>query len=370
MSNRLFQVSNFQEEKGFTMAEVLVATVVMVIFVVGALTLYINSHKTSVDQQQLAQMQHDARSAMFFISRDVRSTGVGLPIEFAGYFLEGVDNEDQGGDVRPDRLKILGNIEEPLNLPISNYQGASATISIDDYSFEKYPYNADAGKDNFYSGKIVMVLPDPSSGCLNAEIREITQVRHSAGGTEEGFNFAPGLAPGINPPQGLLGTCPESDDYDGGIITFINVKEYWLDVTGNYPGLNAGEDGYIGNGEGGILYLTENGIHYPLARNIENLQFQYNGDWNDDGTLDGFTDWQSTWTLTDIAKIRQVRIWVLGRTENRFISVTGQTNNMFYNRPTIANSPSAFTNDNRRRFLLETTVNIRNLSLDIYNQQS
>ena len=30
------------------------------------------------------------------------------------------------------------------------------------------------------------------------------------------------------------------------MVCFINVKEYWLDVTGNYVGLTAGVNGYIG----------------------------------------------------------------------------------------------------------------------------
>ncbi|MFQ6084057.1 MAG: Tfp pilus assembly protein FimT/FimU, partial [Candidatus Aminicenantia bacterium] len=57
--------------RGFTLAELVVATAVMVIFVVGALTLYVRSNKLAVDQQQLAQTQHDVRSSMFLISRDV-----------------------------------------------------------------------------------------------------------------------------------------------------------------------------------------------------------------------------------------------------------------------------------------------------------
>jgi len=359
------------KEKGFTLIEILVATAILVIFIVGALGLYIKSHKISIDQQQLAQMQHDVRSAMFFIARDVRSAGVGLPIEFAGYFLEGVDNESQGGDVRPDRLKIMANLEDPLNLKITDYGagqgGGAANVPLEDFSFEKYPY-----PDDYYIGKIVLILTNTQSGCpLGGEVRQVTHVTHNPSGTNERLNFSPGLAPGINPPGGLNPEGIDNNCFDGGTVVFINVKEYWLDVTGHYPGLTPGQNGYIGNGEGGILYLTENGVHYPLARNIENLQFQYNGDWNDDGILDGFTDWQPSWSVEDVAKIRQVRIWILGKTERAFTGVSGtppQGMPLLYQRPPIANSPGSQTVDRHRRFLLETTVNIRNLSLEIYNQ--
>ncbi len=113
--------------------------------------------------------------------------------------------------------------------------------------------------------------------------------------------MSPGLAPGINPPQNLAGTCPSSNDYDGGLVTFCDAKTYWLDVTGNYPGLTPGRDGYIGNGERNILYLyaynEQQGkmMHHPLAQNVENLQFEYNGDIDEDGILDGWKPWNEAW---------------------------------------------------------------------------
>lgn len=358
---------------GFTLIELLIGMSIMLIVIVGALQLYMRSNKITVDQQQFAELQHDVRSSMFFISRDLRMAGAGLPIEFAVNFLEGQDNEDQGDDeVTPDRLKIMGNIEDPLNLKISQYQGSAATISVEDMSFEKYPYNSEAGQDNYYTQiGIVLVLPNPDSGCRGGEVRQITQVRHSAGGTNEGFNFAPGLAEDINPPGGLAGTCPSSDDYDGGMITFINVKEYWLDVDGSYSDLTAGENGYIGGGEGGILYMTQNGYHYPLAQNIENLQFEYNGDLDDNGILDGFTFWDPNWTGDPdlVGRIRQIRILILGRTPERFVSVSGTPpdNLALYRRPALTAGDSTGQDDLHRRFLLESTASIRNVSLSLYN---
>jgi prepilin-type N-terminal cleavage/methylation domain-containing protein len=355
------------KKRGFTLVELLVGSTILLVVVLATLSLYRTSNKIAVDQQQYAELQHGVRSGMYFISRDARMAGVGLPIEFYGYALEGVDNENQGAVVEPDRLMVMGNFEDPLVLGLSDYDGSAANLTVDDFSFEQYPY-----PDEYYENKIVLILPNPSSGCMAGQIREVTHVTHSAGGTNEKFNFSPGLAPGINPPGGLSGTCGGgSDDYDGGSVTFVNVNEYWLDITGNYPGLTAGTDGYIGNGEGNVLYVTMNGFHYPIAQDVENLQFQYNGDLDDDGLLDGFIDWQSTWTgdITMVSRIRQVRIWVLGRTQNPFVSVGANppANVHLYRRPMIANSPGASDDDKHKRFLLESTSNIRNLSLNIYN---
>jgi prepilin-type N-terminal cleavage/methylation domain-containing protein len=350
---------------GFTMIELLVGSAIMLVAVLGALFIYARSNKVSVEQQMVTDVQNDVRSSMFFVTRDLRMAGAGLPEEFAGYFIEGQDNEDQGGgEVAPDRVRLMGNIEDPLNLPIKDYQGSSVVLDIEDFSFEQYAY-----LDSYYDNKYVLVLPNPDSGCRAGQVRVVTHVTHNTGGANERFNFSPGLAPGVDPPGNLSGTCTSPNDYDGGMISFIDVKEYWLDVTGNYPGLTAGVNGYIGGGEGGVLYVTHNGVYFPLARNIENFQVEYNGDMDNDLLLDGWTPWQATWTLPEIARIQQVRIWVLGRTDQPFTSVGGRVPGtvQVYRRPAVSNSPAAAADDRHRRFLLDSTSNVRNMSLNLYN---
>jgi len=339
----------------------------MLVVVVAALALYMTSNKLAVDQNMYAELQHDVRSAMYFITRDLRMAGVGLPVEFSGYYFEGTDNENQGAGaaVNPDRIRFLGNIEDPLSFRIQNYNGSSINLSVDDFSFEQHPYS-----DEYYDNKMVLILPNPSSGCNSGQVRQLTHITHSEYGTNEKLNCSPGLAPGIDPPGGLSGTCGSSNDYDGGLVTFINVTEYWLDVTGNYPGLTPGLNGYIGNGQGSILYMTMNAVHYPLAQNVENLQFEYNGDLDDNGQLDGFVPWQDTWTLDQVSSIRQVRILVLGSTPRPFVSVSGTApgNNYLYQRPVISNDPNGLGQpDRHKRFLLESTSNVRNMSLNVYN---
>jgi hypothetical protein len=354
------------------MIELIVGSAVMLVAILGALAIYARSNKVSVEQQMVTEVQNDVRAAMYFITRDLRMAGAGLPEEFAGWFLEGWDNEDPGGgaDVWPDRIRLMGNIEDPLNLPIRNYQGSSVVLDIEDYSFEQYPY-----PDEYYANKVVVVLPNPESACRAAEVRIVTHVTHDATGGNERFNFSPGLAPGVDPPGGLSGTCPSSNDYDGGMISFVNVKEYWLDVTGNATGLTAGVNGYIGGGVGGVLYMTHNGIHFPLARNVENFQIEYDGDMDNNLQLDSvdaggpWATWQDTWTVDQIARISQVRVWILGRTARAFTSVSGTVPGGIhtYRRPLISNSPAAAADDRHRRFLLESMSNVRNMSLNLYN---
>ncbi|HUM34681.1 MAG TPA: prepilin-type N-terminal cleavage/methylation domain-containing protein, partial [Candidatus Saccharicenans sp.] len=315
-----------KNQAGFTLIELIVSSAIMLVVIIGALALYSRSNQISVDQEQYAELQHDVRSAMYLITRDLRMAGVGLPPEFGMYALEGFNNEDQGTEVEPDRLAILGNIDEPLNLKIQNYQGGhgggAANVALYDGSFELYPY-----KQTFYVNKIVLILPNTASACRQGVIRKITDIVWSTGGNNEKINTAPGPSAGLNPPGGLTAdTDCDPDDFDNGLIMFANVKEFWLDTSGhatvNNQALTPGQNGYVG--EPGILYVTDNGIHLPIAQNIENLQFEYNGDLDDNGLLDGFEPWSPVWTVDQITRIRQIRVIIVGRTPNRFASVSGK----------------------------------------------
>ncbi len=352
--------------RGFTLIELLIGTMIMFVVVIGALQMYSRSNKIAADQQQLIDIQTDVRAAMYFLSRDARMIGTGLPASLGGYVLQGTDNETISGTTEtPDRLRVMGNMETPLALSISDYNGSSANVTLADYSLESYPYT-----DAFFVGKTVLVVPSAASTSEGIVTRVITHVTHSSGGTNEKFNFSPGQAPGINPPGGLSDVCGD-DEFTGGTVMFSDVREYWLDVTGNASGLTAGANGYIGGGLGGVLYLTVNDTYYPIAQNIETIQFQYNGDFDGDssGVMDGFTNWNSSWTKAQIAKIRQIRILIVGRTPNVFASVghnTG-TSNALYCRPAVANTSAVTTPDWHKRFLMESTANIRNLSLNLFN---
>ena len=367
--------------KGFTIMEVLVGSSIMLIVIVLTLSLYTRSNKISVDQQQLAEVQHDVRSGMFFVSKDVRSAGVGLKPEISGYFLEGIDGFGPSPE-SPDSVKIMGNFDDPLNLTIQYQAGVQFKVDLSELNNSPY-------QEAYYEDREVIIISLTCPGCF--AVRYISSVAWPMGVAPGTFTMPPGRSE-LNPPGGLLDTGCSADCWDDAICTFIQIKQYWLDTTGNpgdYPGLNltVGQDGYLGLPHTlyltGIDAVTGSVMHMPLALNIENLQFQYIGDLDNDGITDPSTDWDNaSWTINPgddaatreakldlIRRIRMVRIWVLGRTENPFASVSGTPSSGIhvYRRPAIANSPQSNQDDKHRRFLLESTANIRNLSLSIYN---
>ena len=349
---------------GFTLLEMMIASFMISVIVVAALSVYARSNRTASDQQQYAQLQQDVRAAMYFVSRDVRMAGTGLPENYRAAYMEGWDNENQGVTVRPDRLRVMGNTDLPFSETIVSLNGSGLKLNLNDYCLSQHSYEAAD-----YAGLIVLILPAPGAPCWSTTLREITYVQEQTDGTDVWMNFTHGRAQYINPPGGLNALCPD-DDYIGGTILLADVREYWLDVTGNASGLTAGMNGYIGGGVGGVLYVTHNGVHNAVAQNIENFQLQYNGDMDADGDLDGFTNWNSAWTAAERALIRDVRIWVLGRTPARFASIPAYASRdtALYRRPQLANSEAAEEDDWHKRFLMESTTNIRNLSLDIHNK--
>lgn len=365
--------------RGFTLIELLVGSTVMLILILGTLELYVKSNKISVDQQQFSELQHDVRSSMFFIARDIRSAGVGLTLDIAGHFLQGKDGFGPGPE-DSDSIKVMGNFDKPLNLRIDEYQGGvgggAATASLYNEELENAPYIC----PDEYENRQVLIISTTNPGCFAMRFIPAEGGVHGCGEGAAHFNMQPGQSE-VNPPGGLVESGCSADDYDDAILTFVQIKQYWVDTTGNpgdYPDddyldftLTVGEDGYLGIPN--TLYLTaiaEDGsiTHMPLAQNIENLQFQYNlVDAN--GNFEGFTDWSDDWTADDCSRVRQVRIWVLGRTPDPFVSVSWPVpaGLHLYRRPAIANSDRANEDDKHRRFLLESTANIRNLSLNIYN---
>lgn len=371
--------------RGFTLIEAIVGSVIMLIVLVATLTLYVRSNKTAVDQQQFSELQQDVRFTMFYISRDIKSAGAGLPQEFAGYFIEGLNNDsNQGGSIQTDRLTILGN-SDPLTLAIDTYTPGTGQITLQEDEFDRFPYtNGTYPTDRKgYIDRVILILPRPELNTTNGELGQITGVsilNDTLTFTQINIPLPNGLVPG-----------GDQADYSGGTVHFIDYKTYWLDVEGNYPGLTAGQDGYIG--EAGVLYVnrwnpaTSALEHQALAQNIEDLQLQYHGDLDADQVLDDnngsggidqgdFLNWDnSTWTGDHmlVAGIRRIRMWILGRTENPFIAISGTPPDevkYIYGKPPIADSAQGAQPDKHKRFLLESTANIRNMSLNIYNHST
>ncbi len=329
ISNRRFSSLYVSSRRGFTMIEVLIGSSIMLMIIVATLALYTKSNKVAVDQQQLAEIQHDVRAAMYFLSRDFRSIGAGLPLGFSHAFLEGENNDSQSGSsIRPDRLTILGNTD-PLRLIIQDFDPGSNTVTLEPNQFNLYPYTVTSYPADplGYINRLIIVLPNHELNDQHGEVGKITSVNFVT--NQIVFDRVNGKVPkdlNLNP-----GGSP--DDFVGGTVHFTELKTYWLDVDGSYPSCSVGTAGYLG--QPGVMYVSQwNPIndgyeHLALAQNIEDLQFQYHGDMDTDELLDDnnsdtiidvndFLNWGDggdksfNWNNDEVtAGIRSVRVLVL-----------------------------------------------------------
>lgn len=378
--------------KGFTLIELMISSFIILVVVLAALAVYNKSNRTTVDQQQYTELQSDVRSAMYLVSRDVRSAGVGLYPTIAGYFMEGMDAYGPGL-VSSDAIRVMGNFDDPLSLRIKDYSGGvgggAATAELYDIADLLTSYAC----PEYFEDKTFLVISTRCPGCFAFRYVANDQFHACSAQAQDHVNFTPGSSE-LNPPGGLVDSTCTADCWPDSIVTVGQIKLIWLDTTGvagDYPEMNltVGQKGYLGVPN--TLYVTTTSpesqtmgmFHFPLAFNIENLQFQYNGDFDGDGTLDGFTDWDNAnWTIDPnddeitktakterIQRIHQVRMWILGKTLKASVNVShsASTNVSIYRRPAIANSPGALQDDYHRRFLLDSTANVRNLSLNLYN---
>ncbi len=241
-------------QKGFTIIEVLVGASITLLILLLTLTLYTKTNKTAVDQMQLAGIQHDVRASMYFVSDEIKMAGSGLPEGLSGYFIEGIDGYSPGEE-SADAIKIMGNTENPLSLKIETYSGGAgggaATAFLHDGELENNPY-----LEEFYENKVILMASTTCPGCF--AYRTITNMFGFGEVGVEKINMSPGLSE-FNPPGGLVDTgCPSTCWVDA-VVTFGQVKQFWLDSTGiagDYPNLNltVDVDGYMG--EAGTLYLT------------------------------------------------------------------------------------------------------------------
>ncbi|MCK4337699.1 MAG: prepilin-type N-terminal cleavage/methylation domain-containing protein, partial [Candidatus Aminicenantes bacterium] len=233
---------------GFTLVELLIASTILLVVIVAALSIYSRSNKVAVDQQMFSEIQHDVRSAIFLISRDARAAGVGLTSDIGGYFIEGIDTFGPGPE-SSDSLKIIGNFDDPLRLRIEDYQGGAgggaATVFLEDWSYENSPYTC----PDDYENRAYVLVSTTCPGCFAVRYAGPNSIHGCSGGAAH-INFSPGQS-GLNPPGGLADTGCDSSCWDDSIMTFWQVKQFWLDTTGkpsDYSSLSLsiGQSGYLG----------------------------------------------------------------------------------------------------------------------------
>jgi type IV pilus assembly protein PilW len=118
------------QDKGFTLVELLVAVFVAGIVMTGVYTAYYSQQKSYTAQEQMAELQQNLRSAMYFMAKEIRMAGCN-PLgtaDTAGFQAVGSDTVSFSMDIRgqsaissPDG--DTGDANETIVYTLSDWNG-------------------------------------------------------------------------------------------------------------------------------------------------------------------------------------------------------------------------------------------------------
>jgi len=324
-----------QKGLGFTLVELLVVMAIFGTILAAVLKVFSVNYQTYTGQEEIAAMHQNVRVAKMFLERDVRMAGCGLKnfyhedervytlvfenangatgsdkltINYIDYSNDSCDN------ILP-QITLAGTM--PANSAEADVNEDLTTSPYSDWDSEFSCGGNTYGGTPFKPFKAIITAPDGSK----SDVVYITQVQANANKIQNrpyaGFN------------NKVLNSYPA-----GSTIEFFNEEKLTE-----------------------VIYDLVDGVlrrnSQPVAENIEDLQFAFGLDTDDNGTVDS---WVNNADLTDVEKdqVRLVRISVLGRTSNehRYHSST---------RPAIEDYAGSGTSDGYYRKLLQVTVKVRNL---------
>jgi type IV pilus assembly protein PilW len=327
-------------ERGVTIVEMMVALLIGLILIAGAVIVYSQSRTTYRTTEAVARLQETARYALDVIENEVR---------MANFW---------GLNSRPDYIQNRAAPADPLPTALNtaaagiNTCGANWAINIERYiqaadgygtviSCQAFNNNPRAGADVL----IVRRANDQLPAALAANRMYIQTSRI------QGTIFIPSAAC-TNPldaaciPGGFAPPLSESHELVANAFYISN------DSTGN-AGLPSLRRKRLIGGAGGAAIADE-----EVIPGVEDLQVQYGLDNNGDGNIDRYVT-PTGIDLTDPANVViAVRVWLLVRAENIEVGFTDNAARTFPPGRTVA-AP----NDNFRRVLVSRTIQLRNTVL-------
>ncbi len=207
--------------RGATLLELLVALVITGFVVTAGYDLYLTQHEGWIIQEQISDMQQNARSGMHELENRIRMAGYGLPGGFQPIYA---------ADTNPDTITILfqneavckANIEHAMPQPSSELRCDGHDVSCFKEDTWAYIYDPFADTGEFFY---------------------ITKVQVSSSHIQHNTN-------------------PLSRKYPlGSLVTMVDMYKFYIDTTnGSHPNL---------------MVMREGNQHYVYAEDIEDLQFRY-----------------------------------------------------------------------------------------------
>ena len=334
-----------KQPQGFTLVELMVVLVILGIISVGTITAITGQSKVYHSEEDLIDMQMNARVAMERITFLLRMSGVNCSDSFGNDLTSG--NMVTHGDVAANPLTAMFTITN--NTPSTSDQltlvGASRRVghitSVPANNQIKLDCNEYPKLEGTVSAKsYIAITPRDenryqtisaiSSTTTKTPILTLTNSLDSDELAELTAAFAAKDSSGVSTPV---------------VIDVYQVQAFSIRLVNS--SLRIDEN------------ISLSSTQLDVADNIQDLQFQYGIDTGSDGQIDSWVD-----NPTDITQIRAVRVFILARTgkidktytDTKTYTLAGVTVGPF----TGTNLNDLNTHKSVHRHLLESTISVRN----------
>ncbi|RLE20072.1 MAG: hypothetical protein DRJ08_07470 [Acidobacteria bacterium] len=316
LSRREEEEVNRQREKGFSLVELLIATVVGGLIMAGIYSAFMSSINVFSTQQEIIEMQFNSKAVVSFLKEKFANAGSGVPADVPIPPIAFLNNAAtisstsylNGADAI--QIRMYGNVGEAMI--VHSYNGSAANLRLE----QPNPVDVNTvNNQNTSVGNLLLVWNPGTTQYALVEITHVNEVATGGGGTgnDTTVNFSPGLSI-YNEPGGL------GANYSGGLAMMIDQSAmstltFFVDTNGVLR---------MADGNFDLQNPTASTVAaLPLLDNVEDFQIQIGYDTNADNIVDNWS-----WTYDPVANnpnINQalvLRCFLLARSQRteRFVS--------------------------------------------------
>jgi len=281
---------------GFTLVELLIVMGMLGFVMAAIYSLYLTHERSAYTQDEVAEVQQNVRIAMDSITRDIRNAGTLIPR---------VDNPATATNVENSPVGSANPNSITLNMASS--QEGYAWVTADNYlagPTTDFTLVVDSATSlgNFTTGDVVRIMRPELMTEATGTAGSLYSVTSTAPlSINLHYISASGIQPSSSTPFKRGDVIAKVTSAGPGYVN-PNTAAYSLGAGGSCP---------LGQT---CIIRTENGVSNVIATNIANLTFSYIMDDATNTEVNQIPTGPSYPNLTDVTKIKEVRVTVAGQT--------------------------------------------------------
>ncbi|TVZ40124.1 prepilin-type N-terminal cleavage/methylation domain-containing protein [Alteromonadaceae bacterium 2753L.S.0a.02] len=320
-----------KKQQGFTLVELMVSLALGVIISGAAVTMYVESKRSYMQDEEMARLQENARFALDYLKREISLSGFFAGINdtselFAATVTTDCDNS--GTDWALD-------LNNPLEI-INNATTGSALVSLIGTEFNCIDTSEIVDTTDLIAIKRTSDAPTLENGSLINTATTNQWYLKKFDYTTYSWSYLTGAIPSAEQ------TAGSTFDYWQFYTNIFYIRDYSITAGDNIPTLCTAS------------LVESNMTSRCLIEGIEDIQIELGIDNDDDGVVDQY---KATPTAADFQNAKAVRLYLLARSIN---PVGGYTNDKAYR---LGVKQVAAFGDRYMRKVFSTTVKLRNTKL-------